>query len=65
MLVLSESHAVECYPHRPSAWRGHRGSVSSQLPSVTSPVEFIPPDSHGVVPGLSSVARGNHPFSGG
>jgi hypothetical protein len=33
------------------------------LRSVASPVEFIPLDS--VVPGLSSGARGNHPFLGG
>jgi hypothetical protein len=34
-----------------------------RLRSVASPVRFIPPV--GVVPGLSSGARGNHPFSGG
>jgi len=34
-----------------------------RLRSVASPVRFIPPVQ--VVPGLSSGARGNHPYSGG
>ncbi len=34
-----------------------------RLRSVVSPVRFIPPVQ--VVPGLSSRARGNHPYSGG
>jgi hypothetical protein len=34
-----------------------------RLRSVASPVRFIPPVQ--VVPGLSSWARGNHPYSGG